>query len=206
MAENVASRPPPASPDGKEVLVPESRAAWRTWLASNGDRPDGLWVVHPNKASGLEGPLYDELVEEALCFGWIDSRVRRLDGSRRIQWFSPRRRGGIWSAMNKARIASLKERGLMTEAGQKAIDDAVADGSWSQADDAEALVVSPELGAAFDAVPGTRAAFDALPASTRKQHLWSVYSAKREDTRAGRIGALIALLSGNVEADRGTIP
>ncbi|REK21072.1 MAG: hypothetical protein DWQ40_04635, partial [Actinobacteria bacterium] len=85
---NVSELETPSSPNGKEVLVPASRAEWRTWLSENADRAEGLWLVHRNKSSSLEGPLYDELVEEALCFGWIDSVVRRADLARRIQWFS----------------------------------------------------------------------------------------------------------------------
>ena len=94
----------PTSPNGKDVSVPQSRADWRRWLASNPDRSDGLWVVYRKKSSDLGGPVYDDLVEEALCFGWIDSKVRRIDDDRVVQWFSPRRAGGLRSALNKDRI------------------------------------------------------------------------------------------------------
>ena len=90
-----------------------SRRSWESprrssrWLASVPERQDGIWIVYRKKASPLEGPVYDDLVEEALCFGWIDSRVRRVDDERVMQWFSPRRPGGIWSALNKERIERL---------------------------------------------------------------------------------------------------
>ncbi|HEU4915102.1 MAG TPA: YdeI/OmpD-associated family protein [Acidimicrobiia bacterium] len=194
---SITLRPQPDSPNGKEVLTPATRAAWRAWLAGHGGREEGLWVVYRKKSSELEGPLYDDLVEEALCFGWIDSRVQRVDDERRMQWFSPRRRGGVWSSLNKTRVERLIEDGLMAEAGQRAIEAAVADGSWSQMDEVDALVIPPDVETALDLVPGARAAFDALPAATRKQHLWWIHSAKRAATRSSRIDSLIGRLSEN---------
>ena len=129
----------PTSPDGKHVLAPPSRTDWREWLASNLDRQEGLWIVYRKKSSSLDGPVYDDLVEEALCFGWIDSRVRRVDDDRMMQWFSPRREGGLWSALNKERIERLICAGHMTEVGQAAIDRAKTDGSWSQLDEVDTL-------------------------------------------------------------------
>jgi uncharacterized protein YdeI (YjbR/CyaY-like superfamily) len=186
---------PPASPNGKEVLTPSSRTEWRSWLTSNSERKDGLWVVHRKKSSKLEGPLYDDLLEEALCFGWIDSQSRRVDEDRKIQWFSPRRRGGLWSTPNKSRIARLQEDGLMAEVGQATIDQAKADGSWSQTDAVDALIIPPDLEAAFAASPAARNAYEALIESAKKQHLWAVYSAKRPETRAKRIADVIRQLS-----------
>lgn len=187
---NVTSLGSPESPNGQEVLVPESRAAWRKWLAAHPDRPQGLWVAYRKKTSDLEGPVYDDLVEEALCFGWIDSRVQRLDDYRVLQWFSPRRPGGLWSALNKERVEALTRQGLMTETGQRVIDAAIADGSWSQLDDVDGLVVPDDLAAALAATPMAAEAFASLPDSVKKQHLWWIKSAKRETTRTARIDAL----------------
>ncbi len=183
------------SPNGKEVLTPASREDWRSWLTANSERTEGLWVVHRKKSSKLEGPLYEDLLEEALCFGWIDSQAYRVDEDRKIQWFSPRRRGGLWSAPNKARIARLLEAGQMTAIGQAAIDQAMADGSWSQTDEVDALIVPPELETAFAAAPLARAAYESLNDSAKKQHLWAVYSAKRPETRAKRVADVIRQLS-----------
>jgi uncharacterized protein YdeI (YjbR/CyaY-like superfamily) len=181
----------PASPDGREVLVPSSRGEWRRWLSSNRGRRDGLWIVYRKKTSSLEGPVYEDLVEEALCFGWIDSRMRRVDDDRLMQWFSPRRSAGLWSAVNKERIARLVASGQMTERGREAIDEAKADGSWSQLDDVEALIVPPDLRAALQAVAGAEAAYEALSNSAQKQYLWSIQSAKRPATRARRIEEVV---------------
>ena len=185
----------PASPDGKDVLAPSSRTDWREWLASNLDRREGLWIVYHKKSSSLDGPVYDDLVEEALCFGWIDSRVRRVDDDRMMQWFSPRRKGGLWSAVNKGRIEQLIGTGHMTEVGQAAIDRARADGSWSQLDEVDALIVPPDLQTALDAAPQALKAYQGLSDSAKKQYLWWIHSAKRPATRASRIDETIRRLS-----------
>jgi uncharacterized protein YdeI (YjbR/CyaY-like superfamily) len=185
----------PVSPDGKDVLIPPSRADWRGWLASNPDRRDGLWVVYRKKSSSVDGPVYVDMVEEALCFGWIDSRVRRIDDDRVMQWFSPRRDGGVWSALNKGRIERLATAGHMTEFGQAAIDRAKTDGSWSQLDEVDALVVPADLQVALEAVPEAVIAYEALGDSAKKQYLWWIYSAKQPATRASRVQEMILRLT-----------
>ena len=185
----------PPSPNGKEVLTPSSRADWRSWLASNPDRQEGLWIVYRKKSSSLDDPVYDDLVEEALCFGWIDSQSRRVDDDRMMQWFSPRRKGGLWSALNKQRIERLTRDGLMTGVGQTTIDEAKADGSWSQTDEVDALIIPPDLQAAFESTPDAQAAYRALIDSAKKQYLWWIHSAKRPATRASRIEETIRRLS-----------
>ena len=185
----------PTAPDGKHVLAPPSRTDWREWLASNLDRQEGLWIVYRKKSSSLDGPVYEDLVEEALCFGWIDSRVRRVDDDRMMQWFSPRRKGGLWSALNKERIERLICAGHMAEVGQAAIDRAKADGSWSQLDEVDALVVPPDLQTALEAAPEAVTAYEALGDSAKKQYLWWIHSAKRPATRANRIEETIRRLS-----------
>ncbi len=193
----------PISPDGKAVLIPPSRTDWREWLSSQLDRREGLWIVYRKKSSSLDGPVYDDLVDEALCFGWIDSRVRRVDDDRVMQWFSPRREGGLWSAVNKERIEQLVATGKMTEIGQAAIDRAKADGSWSQHDEVDALVVPPDLRTALGTAPEAMTAYDALSNSAKKQYLWWIHSAKRPATRANRIEETIRRLSSEA-ADRST--
>jgi uncharacterized protein YdeI (YjbR/CyaY-like superfamily) len=185
--------PVPPSPNGRDVLVPASRSAWRGWLAKHPDRSEGVWVVYRKKSSTLDGPGYDDLLDEALCHGWIDSRGGRLDDDRMIKWFSPRRRGGLWSARNKRRIEALLRAGLMAPAGQAAIDRAVADGSWVQADEVEALVVPDDLADALSAAAAT-AAYEALADSTKRQYLWWIQSARRPATRAARIADTVRLV------------
>lgn len=190
MVPNIADLPAASSPDGKEVVTPLSRDWWRSWLDSNPDRIEGVWVAFLREKSPLDGPQYPELVEEALCFGWIDSTVKVYDEHRRIQWFSPRRRGGIWSALTKERLARLEDKGLMTDRGRAAIEAAKADGSWTSYDPVEALIVPEDLRAALES-EGLTSAFGGLSASMRKGHLWAVYSAKRPETRSKRIASIL---------------
>jgi uncharacterized protein YdeI (YjbR/CyaY-like superfamily) len=152
-------------------------------------------VVFAKKSSGVEGPGYEELVEEALCFGWIDSVSRRVDEDRTIQWFSPRRKGGIWSALTKERIERLVNAGLMTEFGQKVINQAKSDGSWSQTDEVDALIVPLDLQAALDAAPAAKAGYQSLNDSGKREYLRWIYTAKRPDTRQARIVEAVRRLS-----------
>jgi len=172
-------------------LAPRSRAAWRRWLQDHHADSEGVWLVIAKKGSGAPGPRYEEAVEEALCFGWIDSRVRPLDEARFQQWYCPRRPGSVWSALNKARVARLREAGLLAPAGLARIEGAVADGSWGILDRVDALEMPADLAAGLGAVPGAEAGFSALAASVRKPLLYWVLSAKRPQTRAGRIAAVV---------------
>jgi uncharacterized protein YdeI (YjbR/CyaY-like superfamily) len=177
-------------------VEPASRAEWRAWLAVNHAASTGVWLVYPKKASGLPGPSYEEAVEEALCFGWIDSRVRPLDGRRRLQWVSPRRPGSIWSAPNKARVARLLAAGRMAPAGLAKIEAAQADGSWEILDKVEALELPEDLAAALAGAPKAASGFAALAPTLQKQCLYWVLSAKRAQTRAGRVAAVALAAAG----------
>lgn len=184
----------PSSPNGRDVLVPATRGDWRDWLAANTGRQEGIWVVYRKKSSDLEGPDYDDLVEESLCFGWIDSQYRRVDDDRGIQWFSPRRKGGLWSASNKERVARLERAGLMADAGRAVIEQAKADGSWSQTDEVDAMIVPPDLEEALESA-GATAAYEALADSAKQQYLWWIASAKRGSTRTARIEETVRRLT-----------
>jgi uncharacterized protein YdeI (YjbR/CyaY-like superfamily) len=192
---HIADLPLPPSHNGKDVIMPASRAEWRSWLDAHPDRTEGIWVVFRKPTSSLEGPMYQDMVEEALCFGWIDSLTRRVDDDRTIQWYSPRRKGGVWARSNKDRIERLVAQGLMTERGQTVIDAAQADGSWSQYDDAEAMVIHPDLAVALASEPAARDAYETQSDSQKKQDLWWIYSAKRPETRANRIIQLMSRLT-----------
>jgi uncharacterized protein YdeI (YjbR/CyaY-like superfamily) len=184
------------SPDDAETVTPADREAWRAWLEEHHTQPDGIWLVYFKKGAAPPGGLtYDEAVEEALCFGWIDSKVRPAGDERRRQWFSPRRTGSIWSRLNKERIERVTAAGLMAPAGETKIDAAKADGSWSRYDDVEDLVVPDDLAAALAEAPGARAAYEGFAPSVRKAILFWVASAKRPDTRRRRIVRVVEAAS-----------
>ncbi len=165
---------------------PADRSEWRAWLESNADSSSGVWVVFWKAHTGRRLD-YEGLVEEALCFGWIDSRAEKLDADRSMIRFTPRRRGSGWSRTNKERIERLDRAGLMTDAGRAVIAAAKADGSWTLLDDVEALVVPEDLAEALASRPGARDRWEAFSPSARKAMLGWIAQAKREPTRAARV-------------------
>jgi uncharacterized protein YdeI (YjbR/CyaY-like superfamily) len=136
---------------------------------------------------------YEEAVEEALCFGWIDGVVNRVDDERTKEWFAPRRPKGTWARSNKERVARLEAAGLMTDAGREAIAIAQANGSWNSLDAIDGLVVPEDLATALAANLGAREHFDASSASVRRSALAWVYQAKRPQTRATRVEQVAAV-------------
>jgi uncharacterized protein YdeI (YjbR/CyaY-like superfamily) len=170
-----------------ERFHPESRAEWRAWLAEHHDRSDAVWLVLWRPRSGRAGLTYDESVEEALCFGWIDGKAAGLDDERTMLRFSPRRRGSGWARSNKLRVERLLAEGLMAEPGLARIEEARRDGSWTRLDAVEDLVVPDDLAAALAEHPGARERWDALPRSVRRAALVGIYDAKRPETRARRV-------------------
>lgn len=163
-----------------------TRRAWRTWLMKNHDSSTGLFVIYVKKSATRPGPTYDDLIEEALCFGWVDGTLRTVDDERTSLWFCPRRSGSGWAATNEARVEQLRSAQLMRPVGEEAITRAKADGSWRLLDRAESMRLPPELERALADLPGARAAFDAVSPRMRKQFIYQVDSAKRAETRAGR--------------------
>jgi len=173
--------------DGREIVEVPHRAAWRRWLEERHPQRDAVWLVFHKKASDGTSPSYEEAVEEALCFGWIDSTVNRLDERRTLQLFAPRRPSSTWSRSNKERVARLERDGLLAPAGIAAIEVAKANGSWTALDAVERLEVPPDLVGALDADPAARESWDGFSPSSRKAILWWITSAKRPETRAKRV-------------------
>lgn len=180
------------TPPAGEEFEPVDRADWRRWLAANHATARRVWLVTPKRSTGRQVVSYEDAIEEALCFGWVDSTGRQIDDERGALMFAPRRRGSTWARTNKERVARLTAAGLMTDAGLRVVETARADGSWTLLDDVDALRVPPDLAAALDADPVAAERFAALPPSARKQALWWVVSAKRPDTRARRVAATVA--------------
>lgn len=186
----------------ENAVFPLSRAEWRAWLESNHTRTSGIWLVSNKKSSGKPYVSYDDLVEEALCFGWIDSKANPLDGERAMVWMSPRKRGSGWSRVNKERIERLLAGGLMTPAGLARIDAAKADGSWTALDAVEALEIPDDLVAALASHPEAAQHFEAFPRSAKRNILQWISSAKRPETRAKRIAEAAALAAENKRANQ----
>jgi uncharacterized protein YdeI (YjbR/CyaY-like superfamily) len=172
--------------DDAPLIHADDRATWRTWLEANHASVSGAWLVTWRRG---QGPVldYGEAVEEALCFGWIDSRGGKLDERRTKLYFAPRKTKSPWSASNKERVERLIVAGLMRPAGLAAIERARWNGSWSVLDEVERGIVPADLAAAFDAHPPSAERFAAFPWSARREILVWIATAKRAETRAARI-------------------
>ena len=177
---------------GRPLVEPATREAWRSWLEKHHRSTDGAWVARWTKASGHSSIDYDTVVEEALCFGWIDGLVHSLGDGRQAHLLTPRRPGSVWAGSNKERVERLIADGRMAEAGLAVINAAKADGSWSMQDAAEALIEPPELSAALDANAAARRHWEAFPRSPRRALIWWVMSAKRPETRERRVSHIVA--------------
>jgi uncharacterized protein YdeI (YjbR/CyaY-like superfamily) len=177
----------------REQLEPADRAGWRQWLAGHHDTSPGVWLVLHRKSAGPQPLTLEDAVEEALCFGWIDSTLRRLDEGRNVLLFTPRRAGGTWSQTNKSRVTRLLEQGLMAPAGIRAVERAWSDGSWTLLESIDAVWIPPDLAAALAVDPVATAGFNAMTTSEKKNALWWIASAKRPATRLARIEETIRL-------------
>ena len=184
------------------ALQPATLADWRAWLADNHARPEGVWLITYRPAAGKTPFSYEQAVEEALCFGWIDGQANKLDDERTMLWFAPRRPGSGWARTNKARIERLIADGRMTPAGLSKIEAAQADGSWTLLDSVERLEVPDDLAAEFDKYPDARAHFDAFPPSARRMALTWIATAKRPETRAKRVAETARLAQENVRVNQ----
>jgi len=181
---------------------PATLADWRAWLAANHARTAGVWLITYRPGTGKATFSYEQAVEEALCFGWIDGKANKLDGERTMLWYAPRRPGSGWARTNKARVERLIADGRMTPAGLAKIEAAQADGSWTLLDNVERLEVPDDLAAEFDKYPNARANFDAFPPSARRMALAWIATAKRLETRAKRVSETARLAQDNVRANR----
>ena len=176
-------------------VQPKSRRAWRAWLEKHHATSPGIWLVFAKKHTRLPSLSYDDAVEEALCFGWIDSLVKSIDDRFHMQIFTPRKAKSAWSALNKKRVEALLANGLMTAAGLKMIDLAKQSGKWDAWSHVDALTVPPELKAAIDANAAAKKNWPTYTASQRKGFLRMVTGAKRPETRAKRIARVVNIVS-----------
>lgn len=190
----------PTKLDALERVEVTSRAQWRTWLKKHHTRQTGIWLVywkkgHPDKHIG-----YVAIVEEALCFGWIDSTARSLDADRSMIHVCPRKPKSMWSKVNKGHVDRLIASKRMMPAGLKAIEVAKANGSWTTLDAVDTLEVPEDLALALARNKSADKHFASFPASARKYILYWIGSARTEGTRAKRIARTVDLAAQNIRA------
>ena len=178
-------------------LVLQDTAAWRRWLGAHHAQPDGVWLVLAKKGTTKPTSLtYDQALEEALCYGWIDGQAARRDEATYRQRFTRRRQRSPWSKRNTERAKRLLAEGRMHPAGIAEMERAKADGRWAAAyPGSQEIEVPPELAAALAADPAALATFEALSSQNRYAILYRLRTAKRADTRARLLEGFVAMLA-----------
>lgn len=181
---------------------PKTRAEWRKWLDKNHTREQGVWVISYKTATGKPRVQYAEAVEEALCYGWVDSTAGTVDDERSLLYFAPRKSKSGWSKPNKERIERMLAEGKMMPAGLAKIEAAKQDGTWTLLDSVEALEVPPDLAKALKAVKSAKTSWEAFPRSAKRAILEWIVHAKRPETRAKRIDETARLAGENKRANQ----
>jgi uncharacterized protein YdeI (YjbR/CyaY-like superfamily) len=176
-------------------LYVKSREELRDWLCRHHDKSNGIWLVFYKKHTGKSTLKYDEAVEEALCFGWIDSIIKKIDDEKYVRKITPRKADSRWSELNKKRAAKLRMQGLMTEAGIAKVKEAEASGLWSKSSRSQiAHDIPKELESALAKNRKAKDFFDQLAPSYKKQFIGWIAVAKRQETKCLRVGESITLL------------
>lgn len=189
-----------AQEDRPKVEV-ANRAELREWLTRHAATSGAVWLVTGKKASGDRYLAYADMVDELLCYGWVDSLPRALDDRRSMHLIAPRQADSGWSRVNKEKVARLIEAGLMTPLGLAAIDRAKASGAWDKLDAVETLTKPDDLAAALASYPAAAEHFEAFPRSSKRLILEWIASAKRPETRAARVDETARLAADNIRAN-----
>lgn len=176
-----------------ETFCPSSRSEWRKWLTKNYSSKQSIWLIYYKKDAGKPSIAYTEAVDEALCFGWIDSKSKPIDADAYMQYFCQRKPNSVWSKVNKEKIIRLIKEGLMTQAGYDVIERAKANGSWTILDDAEALIVPPDLEEKLKSNETAQSYFEKLSRSDKRNILQWLVLAKQAATRQKRIEEIVIL-------------
>ncbi len=176
-----------------ETFYPSTQTEWREWLQENHLSKQSVWLIYYKKKSKIPSLSWSEAVDEALCFGWIDSTARPIDDEKYMQFFTKRKPNSVWSKINKDKVEKLIAAGKMNQAGFESIEKAKQNGSWTILDSVEELTVPKDLEAAFQANEGSKDFFMSLSKSVRKAILQWLVIAKQQTTRQKRINEIAEL-------------
>jgi uncharacterized protein YdeI (YjbR/CyaY-like superfamily) len=188
--------------DGVATFHAETRAAWRNWLEQHHRTEKSLWLIIYRKESATPSVYYSQAVDEALCFGWVDSKINKRDAESYYQFFSQRNPKCNWSKLNKTKVAYLLEQGLMTAAGQEMIDLAKRTGTWNALDAVEETTVPDDMQQLFDQNPIAFQYWEAFPRSVKRAILEWILNAKRPETRQKRITETVEQAAKNIRANQ----
>lgn len=187
----------------KEHFYFKNADEWRTWLHENHHSSKGVYLIFYKVSSTFESMRWEEAVQVAICYGWIDSTVKRIDEQQRKQVFSPRKDKSVWSKLNKTYIEKLIQEKKMHESGLKKIEIAKQNGSWNSLDEVENHTIPEDLQLAFDKNQKAWQYYQAFSPSYRKSYLYWLNQAKRNETRQNRIKEIVSLCEQNCKS-RGT--
>lgn len=177
----------------------KNRADWRNWLSKNHDKEKSIWLVFDK---GKNRTLsWEDIVQEALCFGWVDSRPGKVSETQSKLYLSRRNPKSAWSKINKDHVEKMQVQGLMTPAGQKVIDAAIKSGAWDRLNNSDNLIEPQELHKMLNDNPAARDNFNKFSTSSKKIILEWIYSAKREETKVNRIIKTVELAGQNIKAN-----
>lgn len=182
-----------------ETFCPTSQHEWRTWLQKNHVSKQAIWLVYYKLKSGVSSISWSDAVDEALCFGWIDSTKKSIDDERFMQFFCKRKSTSVWSKINKTKVERLIQEGKFTKAGFDSVEIAKQNGSWIALNAAEELNIPKDLEMAFRAQKGAKKFFLSLSKSTRKSILQWLILAKRSETRQKRCIEIAELAAQNLK-------
>jgi uncharacterized protein YdeI (YjbR/CyaY-like superfamily) len=187
---------------GVKTFYAESKVAFRNWLIDNHNIESNLWLIIYKKDSGTPSITYDQAVDEALCFGWVDSSINKRDDESFFQYFAKRNPKSNWSRVNKLKVEKLISEGLMTASGIKMIDLAKQTGTWTALDDVENLINPPDLQEALDQNPLAKEYFELFPRSVKRGILEWLMNAKQAETRLKRITEIVNKAERNERANQ----
>ncbi|MCF8449596.1 MAG: YdeI/OmpD-associated family protein [Taibaiella sp.] len=176
-----------------ETFYPASKQEWRQWLQEHHDKKQSVWIIQYRKKSNIPSITWSDAVDEALCFGWIDSTARTINAEQFMQFFTRRKPKSVWSKINKEKVARLLEQNLVAPAGLAVIEIAKQNGSWTILDEVEEVIIPPDLQIEFNNHSGSSDYFLSLSRSVRKAILQWLVLAKRPETRQKRIKEIAEL-------------
>ncbi len=186
---------------GYKVIEAANRSAWREWLKEYHYSEKSIWLIIYKKNSGISSIYYDEAVDEALCFGWVDSKPNKRDSKSYYQFFARRNPKSNWSKINKEKIERLTKEGLMQKAGLKMVEEAKKSGTWEALNEVENLIIPADLQILFDKHKVAFNNYNAFPRSSKRIILEWIFNAKRPATRKKRIMETVEKAEQNIRAN-----
>jgi len=187
--------------DGIKTFYAKTQKEWRKWLEKNHQSEKSIWLIIYKKESGTPSVYYTDAVDEAICFGWIDSKPNKRDDESYYQFFAKRNPKSNWSKVNKGKVARLLEEGKIAPSGLEAIELAKQNGTWTALDKVEEMEIPEDLQKAFNKNKTAFGYFDKFPRSSKRNILEWIMNAKRPETRQARIDETVKLATENIKAN-----